>query len=179
MGLAMVMRNDIKSGIRTLWRRLRDMSWSKDAARPGVLPPSGPVRLDRRAAAADAGRRAAGGGHGARDAVVLRFPLHGEALLVKLADMLRRRISHGGPERDPLLLALSRRPGSHSGARLSIDRCAYVEFDAERSAYHVAIEAAPDTTVSLDTTDFDAVVNFVVQYAAERIAAAPTLEVAS
>jgi len=115
----------------------------------------------------------------AESGVVLQFPLRGEALLVRLADLLRRRIASRVvsrvPERDPLLLTMSRCPGS----RLSIDRCAYVEFNADQSAFLVVIEAAPDTRITLDTTDFDATVNFVVQYIAERLSTAATLEVAS
>jgi hypothetical protein len=96
--------------------------------------------------------------------ILLQFPLHGEALLVKLADRLRLRLASGGAERDPLLLTMSRCPGS----RLSIDSSAYVAFDAHRSAYQVVIEAATDTRITLDTTDFDAAVNFVLLYIVER-----------
>jgi hypothetical protein len=109
--------------------------------------------------------------HGA----LLQFPIHGEALLVRLADVLRSRVVDRSCERDPLLLKMSRCPGS----RLSIDRAAYVEFHTERSAYHVAIEAAPDTKVTLETTDFDTLVRFVMQYLTERRSEATTLEVAS
>lgn len=103
--------------------------------------------------------------------VVLRFPLRGEALLAKLAEVLRMRIADVGPERDPLLLTLSRCPDS----RLAIDRIAYVEFQADRSAYRVTIQAAADTKVTLDTADFATTVNFIAQYVADRVSAPATL----
>ncbi len=115
----------------------------------------------------------------AQGGVLLQFPLHGEALLVKLADTLRSRMAINparlGAEQDPLLLTISRCPGS----RLSIDARANVEFDAGLSVYRMTIEAAPDTTVTLNTTDFDTLVNFVVPYIAERLSTPATLEVAS
>ncbi len=174
-------RNDIRRDIGALWRRLR-AAWStgrdigaRSATPVGALLPSPP----------DSARRLAGRGLragediAAQGGVLLQFPLRGEALLVKLAHLLRLRIAGRTNGRvadgNPLLLTLS--PGPW--LRLSIDRCAYVEFDAGRSAYHVAIEAAPDTTISLDTTDFDSVVNFVGQYVADRISAPATLEAAS
>jgi hypothetical protein len=101
----------------------------------------------------------------ARGAVVLPFPLRGEALLVKLADRLRSRFTETELERDLLLLTISRCPDS----RLSIDHDAYVEFHADAAMYHVAIEAVPDTRIMLDTTDFDTVVNFVAHYLAGRL----------
>ena len=42
-----------------------------------------------------------------------------------------------------------------------------------------AIEAQPDTRVTLETSDFDTVVQFVVQYVAERLSETVPLEVAS
>jgi hypothetical protein len=111
----------------------------------------------------------------AADSVVLRFPIHGEALLVRLADLLRSRFADRGPERDPLLLIISR--GLRS--RLSIDRMAYVEFHKDRAEFRVAIEASPQTKVILETADFDAVVDFVGQYISARLAAPRALEVAS
>ena len=111
----------------------------------------------------------------AADSVVLRFPIHGEALLVRLADLLRSRLADRGPEHDPLLLMMSRGPRS----RLSIDRMAYVEFHNDRAEFRVAIEASPRTKVILETADFDAVVDFVGQYIAARLAERPALEVAS
>lgn len=111
----------------------------------------------------------------AADSVVLRFPIHGEALLVRLADLLRSRLADRGPEHDPLLFMMSR--GLRS--RLSIDRMAYVEFHNDRAEFRVAIEASPQTKVILETADFDAVVDFVGQYIAARLAELPALEVAS
>ena len=111
----------------------------------------------------------------AADSVVLRFPIHGEALLVRLGDLLRSRLADRGPEHDPLLLMMSR--GLRS--RLSIDRMAYVEFHNDRAEFRVAIEASPQTKVILETADFDVVVDFVGQYIAARLAGLPALEVAS
>ncbi|MCA6116438.1 hypothetical protein J6524_16245 [Bradyrhizobium sp. WSM 1738] len=113
--------------------------------------------------------------HAAQGGVVLQFPVRGEALLVRLADLLRSRIADHALERDPLFLLISRCPGS----RLSIDRSAYVEFLADRCMYHVAIEAQPDTKVTVETTDFDTVVKFIVQYVAERLSEKVLLEAAS
>ena len=115
------------------------------------------------------------GSQAAQGGVLLPFPFRGEALLVKLADQLRSRIANRGLDGEPLLLLISRCPGS----RLSIDRAAYVEYLADRSMYYVAIEAQPDTKVTLETTDFDTVVQFVVQYVAERLSEPVTLGVAS
>ena len=103
------------------------------------------------------------------------FPVHGEALLVRLADALRSRVAGSCSERDPLLLKMSRHPGS----RLVIDQNAYVEFDSDRAAFQAVIEAASDTRVTLDTTDFDTLVRFVAQYVAERPAEPATLEAVS
>ncbi|KRQ90426.1 hypothetical protein CQ10_22545 [Bradyrhizobium valentinum] len=113
--------------------------------------------------------------HAAQSGVLLQFPVRGEALLVRLADLLRSRIADRGLERDPLFLLISRCPGS----RLSIDRTAYVEFLADRCVYCVAIEAQPDTRVTVETTDFDTVVKLVVQYVAERLSEKVFLEAAS
>ena len=103
------------------------------------------------------------------------FPIYGAALLVKLADALRNRTADACSERDPLLLKMSHRPGS----RLAIDNIAYVEFHADRAAYHVVIEAASDTKVTLDTTDFDTLVRFVAQYLTERPSELASLEAVS
>jgi hypothetical protein len=108
-------------------------------------------------------------------AVLLPFPIRGEALLVKLADLLRDRLIGGGSESDPFLLTMSRSPRS----RLSIDRAAHVEFDAERATFCLRIEATAESTVTLETTDFDTVVQFVVQYIAERPSDPRKFEVAS
>jgi hypothetical protein len=188
MSAAMDMRNDLKRDIRALWCRLRSSAWSFGRGATGREPSHGPAALSPlRSGRSDAGTPRAvlpvvGQGPAAEAGTLLQFPLHGEALLIKLAELLRRRIASRVASReiecDPLLLTVSRCPGSRSrcpgsrsrcpGSRLSIDRCTYVEFDADRCAYRVTIEATSDTTVTLDTTDFDAVVSFVVQYIAER-----------
>jgi hypothetical protein len=111
----------------------------------------------------------------AADGVVLRFPIRGEALLVRLADLLRSRLADRSPEHDPLMFTISR--GLRS--RLSVDRTAYVEFHNDRAEFRVAIEASPQTRVILETADFDAVVDFVGQYISARLAEFPALEVAS
>jgi hypothetical protein len=108
----------------------------------------------------------------AKGGVLVPFPIHGEALLVKLADALRNRVAGTCSAHDPLLLKMSRHPGT----RLAIDQSAYVEFDAARATYHAVIEATSDTKVTLDTTDFDTLVSFVAQYVTERPAEPATLE---
>jgi hypothetical protein len=98
-------------------------------------------------------------------AVLLAFPIRGEALLVRLTEGLRERLPSAALElADPFLLTLSRGPR----LRLSIDRDAYVEFYAESAAFHLIIDAAPDSRVTLETTDFDTLVKFVMQYVAEE-----------
>lgn len=108
-------------------------------------------------------------------AVVLPFPIRGEALLVRLADLLRSRVANYSAGRHAFLLTMSRAPRSC----LVIDRASYVEFHAGRSMYHVVVEAASETTVTLDTTDFDTLVQFVVQYINGRLSELRALEVAS
>lgn len=169
---------------RTLWAWLRDAVLSVDAGaddagggRDAVAV--APAQLAG-CAYADADRAAAAvspddGVAPAADGVVLPFPIHGEALLVRLADVLRNRIRDRGPERDPLLLQLSRSPRS----RLSIDRAAHVEFHHERCEYRAVIEAQPGTKVILETTDFDALVDFIVRYLTERLVESAGLEAAS
>jgi hypothetical protein len=190
-----VMDSDMKSGARMLWSWLRGASWpihrGSDDRRgfsTGVTAQPSSVRTapEREPAAAlpnavlqSAISQVVGLERTARGGVILQFPLHGEALLVKLAETLRSRIvvspARRGTECDPFLLTMSRCPGS----RLSIDARAHVEFDAGLSVYRMTIEAAPDTMVTLNTTDFDTLVNFVVQYIAERLSTPATLEVAS
>jgi hypothetical protein len=109
-------------------------------------------------------------------AVLLAFPIRGEALLVRLAEGLRDRLPPSAlKEADPFLLTLSRgaRP------RLSIDREAYVEFHAENATFHLVIDASPESRVTLETTDFDTLVKFAVQYVAEERRDLRSLEVAS
>ncbi|MCA6124961.1 hypothetical protein J6500_24145 [Bradyrhizobium sp. WSM 1704] len=96
---------------------------------------------------------------------VVAFPLHGEALLVRLADVLRQRVAGRQPAHNPLWLTISRTPRT----RLSIDRTAYVDYVSEASTYRAAIEAAPDTKVILKTTNFDALASFVMQYIDDRL----------
>jgi hypothetical protein len=183
----MDMRDDTKKAIRTLWSWLRNASRPIDresnerrvpSAGPKTQLPSGPTPGNAKSEPRVV-LQAVANGQVTQSGILLQFPLRGEALLVKLADLLRKRIANSvasrGPERDPLLLTMSH----CSGARLSIDRTAYVEFIANRSSYHVAIEAAPDTTVTLDTTDFDTLVKFVLQYVTERLSEPANLEVAS
>jgi hypothetical protein len=107
--------------------------------------------------------------------IILPFPIHGEALLVKLAEVLRNRIADHSPEWDALLPQLSRRPWS----RLSIDRQAYVEFHEDRGEYRAVIEASLGTKVIIETADFDVVVDFVLQYVTGRLAEPAELEAAS
>jgi hypothetical protein len=60
-----------------------------------------------------------------------------------------------------------------------IDRTAYVEFHAQRATYYVVVETMPDTTIRVETTDFDTVVKFVLQYIDDRLADAVMLEAVS
>jgi hypothetical protein len=180
MSTAMGMPDDPRNGARTLWSWLR-----------GTMPFTGRAVIDEparstvlseaafasQARAADMRDTEPGGAVSGtpENGVLLRFPIHGEALLVQLADLLRKQVASCGLERDPLLFMMSRCPGS----RLSIDRIAYVDFLADRSAYHLVVEAAPDAKIRLDTTDFDTVVKFVVQYVAYRNSGPMALEAAS
>lgn len=107
--------------------------------------------------------------------VLLPFPVHGEALLVKLAEVLRNRIAEREPDWDPLLLQMSRCPQS----RLSIDHSAYIEFDQDRCEYRAVIEASQETKVILVTVNFDALVDFVLPYIAARLTRPAALEAAS
>ncbi|MBB4256524.1 MULTISPECIES: hypothetical protein [unclassified Bradyrhizobium] len=161
-----------------MWAWLRGISSGADQAAVDVpstlvsahsLEPRAPTAGMREVEQAGVGRSAPDTG------TVLHFPIRGEALLVKLADLLRTQVASRAPERDPLLLAMSRCPGS----RLSIDRVAYVDFLPDQATYHVVIEAAPDATITLDTTDFDTVVNFVVQYVTGRNSEPVALEAVS
>ena len=115
---------------------------------------------------------AAGSGNAA---TVLSFPLRGEALLVRLADALRGQLPRDGRCEDPFMLTLSRgmRP------RLSIDRAAYVEFHAEHATFHLTVDAAPDSRVTLETTDFDTLERFAVRYVADGCRECEPFEVAS
>ena len=105
---------------------------------------------------------------------VVAFPVHGEALLVKLADVLRRHVAGREPADNPLRLTISRCPW----ARLSIDATAYVDYLSEVETFHAAIEAGPDTKVILKTTDFDALASFVMQYVNDRLLDRASVEAA-
>jgi hypothetical protein len=146
---------------------LRMRAWFGAAAAAGSAAPRDVASCEAPSTCMQADR--------AQTAVLLPFPIRGEALLVKLAELLRIRIANRMLRRDPLLLDISRQ--SHS--RMSIDRAAYVEFHANRAIYHIVVETMPDTTIRVETTDFDTVVKFVVQYIDERLADALTLEAAS
>ncbi|WP_407178612.1 hypothetical protein [Bradyrhizobium sp. STM 3562] len=96
-------------------------------------------------------------------------------MLVRLAHTLRSRLGDADLDGDPLLLTIAR----GAQARLTIDQAAYVEFCREWPGFHVAIEAAPSTTVSLRTADFDIVVGFVLHYLGEKLGTSARLEAAS
>ena len=108
-------------------------------------------------------------------ATLLRFPIRGEALLVRLAEILRKRVASAEPRPNPFVLTLRRAARS----QLLIDHASYIEFYPERSAFHVVLEATADTTITLDTTDFDTLVRFVVLYVNDRLSEFSDLEAAS
>jgi hypothetical protein len=110
-----------------------------------------------------------------QSAVLLPFPIRGEALLVKLADLLRARVAAVAPRPNPFLLTMSRAPR----LRLLIDHASYIEFHADRATFHVVLEATPDTTIRLDTTDFDTLVQFVAEYVNGRFLEFQAMEAAS
>lgn len=153
------------------WRWLRSLLplTAYDARDNDVLPVVAPSVVPA-PGGADAGRLATArrGTNGPATGVVLPFPIHGEALLVKLAELLRCRVEQLGPPRDPLLLQIARCPRT----RLSIDQTAYVEFIPEYAEYRAVIEAQLGTRVILETAEFDALVDFVVPYVATRLAEA-------
>ncbi|QOZ38488.1 hypothetical protein XH92_41085 [Bradyrhizobium sp. CCBAU 53421] len=105
---------------------------------------------------------------------VLAFPVHGEALLVKLADVLRRYVAGRELAHNPLRLTISR----SQWTRLSIDAAAYVDYLSEIDTFQAAIEAGPDTEVILKTTDFDALASFVTQYVNDRLLDRTSVEAA-
>ncbi|WP_245334959.1 hypothetical protein [Bradyrhizobium mercantei] len=105
---------------------------------------------------------------------VVAFPVHGEALLVKLADVLRRHVAGRQPAENPLRLTISRCPGT----RLAIDAAAHVDYLSESETFQAAIEAGPDTWVILKTTDFDALTSFVTQYVNDRLTNRASMEAA-
>jgi hypothetical protein len=107
--------------------------------------------------------------------VVLPFPIHGEALLVRLAELLRRHVGDFEPMHDPFLFAISRCPGSWLG----IDSNASVEFVASRCEFRFEVDVVPNTSIVIRTGDFDSLVEFVVQYVSARLAEPPSLEAVS
>jgi hypothetical protein len=166
------------------WSRLRSVLLSRDhgvenqsggrdplavVTAPSLVPKtSSEARADGCAAVQlhEQGSAATGG-------VILPFPIHGEALLVKLAAVLRSRIADRSSEWDPLLLEMSRCPRS----RLSIDSRAYIEFHQDCCEYRAVIEASRETKVILETVDFDALVDFVLPYVVARLAEPAALQV--
>jgi hypothetical protein len=122
----------------------------------------------------DLASNAAKGGNCA-SSVVLPFPIRGEALLVNLANELRGRVTAGELEDDPFLATMSR----GRRARLSIDRDAYVEFNAEDETFHLKIDATPVLTLTLETKEFTRLVEFVFQYFVERDRGLRQVEVVS
>ncbi len=141
-------------------------------------PPAG-VRatapVPREVAVTDVAAASCRGNPQAKVGVILPFPIHGEALLVKLAEVLRNRIADRGSEWDAVLPQMSRWPRS----RLSIDLRTYIEFHQECGEYRVVIEASAGTKVILETADFDVVVDYVLQYVAGRLTEPAALEAAS
>jgi hypothetical protein len=109
-----------------------------------------------------------------RDSAVLPFPIRGEVLLAQLASVLRGRFAGQGGDDDPLLLTISHGPPP----RLTIDRVAHVEFHEYGRAFHLAVEARPDTTLLLETADIDVIVGFVMRYIGEKLSEPASLEVA-
>jgi hypothetical protein len=167
MGTAMDMRNAARNGFGRLRSWFNDASWTiRRRANEND------VRLDR--ASVDL-RPAELPIDAVPNAILLPFPVRGEALLARLAELLRNRIADRRLERDPEFLRISRCPGY----RLSIDESGYVEFLADRFVFCVAIEGQPGTRVTVETTDFDTVVTFVVQYVAARVSENVSLEAAS
>jgi hypothetical protein len=154
MSTAVGTRAETQKGSWALWARLRGAFGRMEDAGGAFAPPvAATTQREPEASSAVAL-------DGAERGKLLKFPIHGEALLVRLAELLRKRTGGMRPGHDPLQLTMSRRPAM----RLSIDDSAYVEFAADISLYRVDIMVAPDTRLVLETGDFDTVVNFVVQY---------------
>lgn len=159
MQTASHIHDDTKRAFATLW------SWLRRAApKRGDEPMRGPEQPPAMAAP----------GIASETCTVLRFPLRGEALLVRLAELLRRRVERLAPKIDCLTLVLSHQPR----LRLWIDDGAYVEFDAPSAEFHLMIET-PSARMIIQTADFDAVVKFVMEYVVEKMSDATMLEVAS
>jgi len=162
MMTASQIQDDNKRVLAALWRWLR-----RTASRVGAE-----MTRDDPAAESESGTRHRMGETG----TVLRFPLRGEALLVRLAELLRKRVAELEPRaEETLLLTLSHQPL----LCLTIDDSAYVEFQAASAEFNLVIDAPSGTRMILQTRDFDAVVRFVLQYILERLADNATLEAAS
>ena len=101
---------------------------------------------------------------GAMTATVIEFPLHGEALLVKLACELREQFGEQALQRDGMVLEMSRYP-----SRLTIDDAASVEFRGAQGGYRLSIEVSSGTMIALETFEFEMVDEFVGQYVAARL----------
>src|SRR2546430_16730096 len=86
--------------------------------------------------------------------VVLPFPIYGEALLVRLAELLRRHVGDREPVDCPFSFAVSRCPGSW----LAIDDRSSVEFVTSRSEFRFEVDVAPNTSIVIRTGDFDSLV---------------------
>ena len=106
---------------------------------------------------------------------LLLFPIRGEALLVRMADRLRQRVGDARWDEDSRFLTVLRCPHS----RLVIDRHTYVEFDPGRATYRAVLDAAPETRLTIETSNFDSVVSFVVQYVDDRLSDGMSLEAVS
>ena len=115
------------------------------------------------------------GGRAEQSAVVLPFPTHGEALLVRLAQLLRECVADRGPVQEPFLLTMSRRRPS----RLTIDYRSSVEFVASQAEFRFEVDASPNTNIVIRTSDFDALVEFIAEYVSARLVEPPSLEAAS
>lgn len=144
---------------------LRSLDHGLAAAQREVAAPVPPALLDPTIAPELSAMALRADGSTEPRGEVVAFPLHGEAVLVRLADVLRQRVAGRQPAHDPLWLTISRGPWT----RLSIDRSAYVDYVSEAAVYRAAIEAAPDTKVILKTTNFEVLVSFVMQYIDDRL----------
>jgi len=149
-------------------------AWLRNAFLPhdhaaGAADPETPAAQPDDAAPAEHG------GSAEKSAVLLPFPIHGEALLVRLAELLRERVADRGPVQEPFLFAMSRRPAS----RLAIDYRSSVEFVAGRSEFRFEVDVSPTTNIVIRTNDFDALVEFIVEYVSARLVEPPSLEAAS
>ncbi|MDB5716499.1 MAG: hypothetical protein JWO15_3896 [Sphingomonadales bacterium] len=159
MNPARHIHDDTKRAVKTLWSWLRGAAVGQPAAEPNPATqmPDGATDTS------------------ARRGVVLAFPVRGEALLVKLAEVLRCKIAAFDRSCHGLLPMLDHDPD----LRLWIGDDAHVVFDGRSSEYHLTIETPSGTRMIIQTVDFDALVTFVLQYVSERLADAALLEVAS